>query len=243
MRQHRRAGLTSSLHVQDAQLQGLQIGDCLGLWGDAEAIGNAADAGRSRIPGLLRGAMAEPGLSSSRCVLVLQHLRSAIHPFSATGGHQGDIGSFMLLCAMHVAVQDCQALLPASAGRTQQSCQSQWTVLWHRLCCGRPEDKEAALPGPAWRRTAGQALGRLGAASLGIVRAVQGRDYHPWGGRCCGLATMAAQTHWHPQSQVRAVCAPLQYCSASMAAVSIWLLRQCFAWNPCATIDVCSVAR
>ena len=83
--------------MQDAQLQGLQVGDCLGLWGDAEAIGNAADAGRSRIPGLLRGAMAEPGLSSSRCVLVLQHIHSAIHPFSATGRHQGDVETFMLL--------------------------------------------------------------------------------------------------------------------------------------------------
>ena len=54
--------------AQDAQVAGLQIGDCLGLWGDSEApaSGNAADASRSRIPGAARGAAAEPGLGS-RC--------------------------------------------------------------------------------------------------------------------------------------------------------------------------------
>ena len=52
--------------LQDAQVQGLQIGDCLGLWGDAEAPGNAADAGRSRIRGLARSPAAEAGLGG-RC--------------------------------------------------------------------------------------------------------------------------------------------------------------------------------
>ncbi len=58
--------------VQDAQVQGLQIGDCLGLWGDSEAParGNAADASRSRIPGLARGTAAEAGLGS-RCAPAL----------------------------------------------------------------------------------------------------------------------------------------------------------------------------
>ena len=59
--------------MQDAQVQGLQIGDCLGLWGDSEAParGNAADASRSRVPGLARGATAEAGLGS-RCALPLR---------------------------------------------------------------------------------------------------------------------------------------------------------------------------
>lgn len=58
--------------MQDAQVQGLQIGDCLGLWGDSEAParGNAADASRSRIPAQARGAAAEAGLGS-RWVLPL----------------------------------------------------------------------------------------------------------------------------------------------------------------------------
>ena len=54
--------------MQDAQVQGLQIGDCLGLWGDSEAParGNAVDASRSRIPGAARGAAGEAGLGSRR---------------------------------------------------------------------------------------------------------------------------------------------------------------------------------
>lgn len=66
-------------------MQGLQIGDCLGLWGDAEAPGNAADAGRSRIPGLARGAPAEAASLSSRSAgpnrcrpIALQCLRCAV---------------------------------------------------------------------------------------------------------------------------------------------------------------------
>ena len=102
-----------------------------------------------------------------------------------------------------------QAQLPVSAGHTQQRCQSQWRPLWRHLCCGRPEGREATLLGAAWRRAAGQAVGRAGAASLGSMQAFLGRDYHPWGDRCCVVAIMAAQTRWHPQSRVRAVCTPL----------------------------------
>ncbi len=63
--------------MQDAQVQGLQIGDCLGLWGDSEAParGNAADASRSRIPGVARGAGTEAGLGSrcASCIGPCQH--------------------------------------------------------------------------------------------------------------------------------------------------------------------------
>ena len=74
--------IEQEVRVQDAQVQGLQIGDCLGLWGDSEAParGNAVDASRSRIPGAARGAIGEAGLDSRRAPpLSLERETAGLH--------------------------------------------------------------------------------------------------------------------------------------------------------------------
>ena len=79
-------------------MQALQIGDCLGLWGDAEAPGNAADAGRSRIPGLARSPAAEaflagrcasplPPLMQTCCSVSNEKLRVCAHQHTAWPKH------------------------------------------------------------------------------------------------------------------------------------------------------------
>ena len=219
-------------------MQGLQVGDCLGLWGDAEAIGNAADAGRSRIPGLSRGAMAEPSLSS-RSALVLQHTRPAIHLFSATGRDEVDFGTSTLLMLCIFLVQCCQALLPAScrAHTTELSKPMDTPVAPSLLWPSRGQRGDAA--GGSGEKNSGPGSGQVGRGEAGHRAGISGQGLPPLGrsllrGSHNGSADSLA-------SSEPSACSlrPSGICSISiMAAASIWLLSRCSAWISCAAIDV-----
>lgn len=91
-------------------MQGLQIGDCLGLWGDSEAPGNASDAGRSRIPGLARASAAEAGLGS-RYARLARGIHRLVKPTCRRGHRQKpEFGAGRPACSlMDMTFAMCQA--------------------------------------------------------------------------------------------------------------------------------------
>ena len=160
-------------------MQGLQIGDCLGLWGDAEAVGNAADAGRSRIPGLLRGAMAEPGLSS-RCVLVLQHMCPAMHPFPAIGRYELDIRTFtfLVLCICVFSVASTAACF-CRAHSTEMSKPMETPVASSLLWPSRGKRGDAA--GGSMEKSSGSGSGQGRRSEPGQHAGIFGQGLPPLG--------------------------------------------------------------